>query len=119
MGSTAAGIAVFGTLGALIGAIPILFFGVSAAPAPSPGNWESGIFRVLGPFDSLGATANGVRNGIFFGAASQAQNLEVLPAWTVVPLVVLLALGWRGPRAVRTTAKGTSGPPPVELQPAA
>jgi hypothetical protein len=119
MGTTVAGMAAFGTPGALISALPILFFGVPAAPVPSPWNWESGIFRTLGPFDPLGATANGMRNGIFFRAASQAQNVEVVALWTLVPLLVLLALGWWSERAAVEERESENEPPVAELQPAA
>jgi hypothetical protein len=119
MGTTVAGIAAFGTPGALISAIPILFFGVPAAPVPSPWNWESGIFRVLGPFDPFGATANGMRNGIFFRGASQAQNVWVLVAWTVIPLLVLGVLGWRSQRTRVTAPVAASELSPATLKPAA
>jgi hypothetical protein len=119
MGGTAAGIAAFGIAGALLTAIPILFFGVPAAPVPSPWNFESGIFRVLGPFDPFGATANGMRNGIFFRAASQAQNIEVVALWTLVPLLVLLVLGWRSQRAAVGARESENEPPVAELQRAA
>lgn len=119
MGTTVAGIAAFGTPGALISAIPILFFGLPAAPVPSPWNWESGIFRTLGPFDPFGATANGMRNGIFFRSASQAQNVWVLVVWTMVPLMVLAALGWWNQRAKVSTVEPPTGLGSVELEPAA
>jgi hypothetical protein len=119
MGGTAAAIAAFGIAGALLTAIPILFFGVPAAPVPSPWNFESGIFRVLGPFDPFGATANGMRNGIFFRAASQAQNIEVVALWTLVPLLVLLVLGWRSQRAAVGARESVNEPPVAELQRAA
>ena len=119
MGTTAAGIAVFGTPGALISVLPILFFGVPASPVPAPWNWQSGIFRVLGPFDPFGATANGMRNGIFFRAASQAQNVEVVAVWTVVPLLVLMALGWRSQLAARSASIPAGGLSAVSVEQAA
>jgi len=119
MGGTAAGIAAFGIAGALLTAIPILFFGVPAAPVPSPWNFESGIFRVLGPFDPFGATANGMRNGIFFRAASQAQNIEVVALWTLVPLLALLAIGWWNQRAAGGGRESVNEPLVAELQRAA
>jgi hypothetical protein len=119
MGTTVAGIAAFGTPGALISALPILFFGVPAAPIPSPWNWESGVFRVLGPLDPFGATANGMRNGIFFRGASQAQNIWVLVVWTMVPLLVVAALGWRSQRASVATAVPATELSPATLKPAA
>ena len=119
MATTAAGIAAFGIPGALISALPILFFGVPAAPVPSPWNWESGIFRTLGPFDPFGATANGMRNGIFFRSASQAQNIWVLVVWTVIPLLALAVLGWRSQRARLATVESATGLGPVELERAA
>jgi hypothetical protein len=119
MGATVAGIAAFGTFGALISAIPILFFGVPAAPVPSPWNWESGIFRVLGPFDPFGATANGMRNGIFFHGASQAQNIWVLVVWTVVPLLALAGMGWLSQRVRVTTAVPGTERAPATLKPVA
>ena len=119
MGGTAAGIAAFGIAGALLTAIPILFFGVPAAPVPSPWNFQSGIFRVLGPFDPFGATANGMRNGIFFRAASQAQNIEVVALWTLVPLLALLAIGWWNQRAAGGGRESVNEPPVAELQRAA
>ena len=115
MGTAAALVGAMGPAGALVAAIPILFFGVASAPAPSPWNFQSGIFRTLGPFDAFGATTNGVRNGIFFRDASQAQNIWVLAVWIAVPILVMLALGWRSQRA-RAAARATSAVPQVELE---
>jgi hypothetical protein len=118
MGGTAAAIAAFGIAGALITAVPILFFGVPAAPVPAPWNWESGIFRVLGPFDPFGATANGMRDGIFFRSASQAQNVWVLVVWTLIPVLLLAAVGWRSHRRVARTAVAPSmSVPAVQVEP--
>lgn len=67
---------------------------------PSPWNWQPDVFRILGPFDPFGAATNGMINGIYFGQASQAQNLWVLLGlWIAVPVVLLLGLGWRSQRA--------------------
>jgi hypothetical protein len=101
MATTVAFIAAFGVLtGALLSALPILFFGVPSAPMPSPWNWEPAVYRVLGPFDPFGAATNGNINGIYFPQASQAQNLWVLLGlWIGVPVLLLLGLGWRSQRA--------------------
>lgn len=58
MGTTAAAIAALGIPGALIPIVCFQFFGVPAAPLPGPWNFEPGAFRVLGPFDPMGAGAN-------------------------------------------------------------
>jgi len=109
MATTVAFIAAFGIAGALVSAIPILFFGVPSAPLPSPWNWQPDAYRILGPFDPFGAATNGNINGIFFPQASQAQNLWVLLGlWIGVPILILLTLGWRGQRAGRLTAAGPS-----------
>lgn len=84
-----------GVPGVLLAALPLLFFGVPSAPIPSPWNWQSTVFRVLGPLDPFGATTDAIRNGIFFGAASQGRNLSVLTVWAGVPLLLIAAFGWR------------------------
>jgi hypothetical protein len=105
MVSTVAFIAAFGIFGALLSALPILFFGVPSAPMPSPWNWQPAAYRILGPFDPFGAATNGNINGIFFPQASQAQNLWVLLGlWIGVPVLLLLGLGWHSQRAGRLTA---------------
>ena len=116
MGTAVAAIAAVGVAGALVAAIPLLFFGVASAPAPSPWNFEAGIFRTLGPFDAFGASVNGFRNGIFFRDASQAQNVWVLAAWIVVPLVGLLAMGWWTQRhTARAPAAAEAHAPAINL----
>ena len=113
MVSTVAFIAAFGIFGALLSALPILFFGVPSAPMPSPWNWQPAAYRILGPFDPFGAATNGNINGIFFPQASQAQNLWVLLGlWIGVPVLLLLGLGWHSQRAGRLTAAkaATAGP---------
>ena len=119
MGTAAALVAAIGPAGALLAAIPILFFGVASAPAPSPWNFESGIFRTLGPFDAFGATTNGVRNGIFFPDASQSQNVWVLAVWILVPVLLMMALGWRSERAARADVTPASSVGEMGLEQAA
>jgi hypothetical protein len=109
MVSSVAFIAALGIAGALVSAIPILFFGVPSAPVPSPWNWQPVVYRVLGPFDPFGAATNGNINGIYFPQASQAQNLwVVLGLWIGVPVLLLLGLGWRSQRA-SSVAAASSG----------
>jgi hypothetical protein len=98
MGTATALIAALGIPGVLVAAIPLLFFGVAAAPEPSPWNWQAGIFRTLGPYDAFGATTNGILNGIFFAPATQTKNLLVLAIWIAVPVLILFLLGWRSQR---------------------
>jgi hypothetical protein len=80
-------------------------------------HWQPGLFRVLGPFDPFGATANGLHNGIYFRAASRTQNVEVLALWIILPLIVLVALGYQAQR--RIIQRRASLPPdsrrPAEL----
>jgi hypothetical protein len=111
MATTVAFIAAFGVLaGALLSAIPILFFGVPSAPMPSPWNWQPAAYRILGPFDPFGAATNGNINGIYFPQASQAQNLWVLLAlWIGVPVLLLVALGWRSHRSSGLAAADSDG----------
>jgi hypothetical protein len=104
MAAVAALVAALGIAGVLVAALPFLFFGVASAPEPSPWNWQSVVFRVLGPFDPFGATTAGIRNSIFFGPASQARNLAVLAVWIAVPVVLLFALGWGSQQARRRTS---------------
>lgn len=85
--------------GALVGLVVIVFFGIASSSVPIPWNFQSGIYRVLGPFVPDGAALDGLRNGIFFGSASVAQDLEVLAAWIVLPAVALIAIGRREERA--------------------
>jgi hypothetical protein len=103
MTTTVAGIAAFGLAGVAFSLLPIMDFGVPAAPVPGAWNWQPGVFRVLGPFDPFGATANGLHNWIYFRAASQAQNLEVLAFWILVPLLILAALGYVAQRRSKST----------------
>lgn len=114
MGSTAAAIAVLGVPGALLPVVAIQFFGVPAAPLPGPWNFQPGLFRVLGPFDPMGAGANAIRNSIFFSPASQAQNVVVLLVWTVAPLLVLAGIGWRNQRHAVVADAAPSGVPAVQ-----
>jgi hypothetical protein len=93
MTTAVAGLAAFGLPGLAFSVLPIMDFGVPAAPVPGPWNWQPTLFRVLGPFDPFGATANGLHNGIYFPAASQVKNIGVLAGWIIVPLVVVVALG--------------------------
>ncbi len=115
IGSTAAAIAVFGVPGALLPIIAIQFFGVPAAPLPGPWNFQPGLFRVLGPFDLMGAGANAIRNSIFFSPASQTQNIVVLVVWAVAPRLVLAGNGWRNQRhAVAAVPPAPSGVPAAQ-----
>jgi len=111
MTATVAFIAAFGVVaGALLSALPILFFGVPSAPMPSPWDWQPAVYRVLGPFDPFGAATNGNINGIYFPHASQAQNLWVLLGlWIGVPVLLLLGLGWRSQRASSLAAAEPGG----------
>ncbi len=114
MATTVAFIAAFGIFGALLSALPILFFGVPSAPMPSPWNWQPTAYRILGPFDPFGAATNGNINGIFFPQASQAQNLWVLLGlWIGVPVLLLLGLGWQSQRAGRLAAAKPTAADPV------
>ena len=113
MTTTVAGIAAFGPPGLAFSLLPIMDFGVPAAPAPGPWNWEPGLFRVLGPFDPFGATTNALHNGIYFRAASQAQNVEVLAGWILVPLLILVTLGYVAQRRPGSTPDGL----PAQLAP--
>jgi hypothetical protein len=108
MTTTVAGIAAFGVAGLAFSVLPVMDFGVPAAPAPGPWNWQPGLFRVLGPFDPFGATTNGLHNGIYFRAASQAQNIEVLVCWIIVPLIVLVGLGYLSQRRAQSTRTDTA-----------
>lgn len=93
MAVPAALVGAIGLPGVLVSAVPVLFFGVPSSPIPVSWDWESSVFRTLGPLDPFGATVDGIRNGIFFGDASQARDLAVLSVWAVVPVLVLLGLG--------------------------
>lgn len=114
MATTAALIAAVGVAGALLAALVFLFFGPPSSPTPSPWNFGPGFVRVLAPFAPMGVTVNGMKNGIFFGAASQAQNLEVLAAWIVAPILLMLVLGWRSERAAETALQPAGGLRAVE-----
>ena len=119
MGSAAAGIAALGIPGALISVICIQFFGVPASPLPGPWSFEPGVFRALGPFDPMGAGANAIRDSIFFPAASQTQNVLVLLAWTVVPLLLLAGIGWRNQLRAARRVRASTGVPFLQLEPTA
>jgi len=104
-------VAAFGIPGVLLAAIPLLFFGGPGIPWPAPWNWQSAVFRDLGPYDAVGAASDGFRNGIFFSDADPTKDLAVLAVWTLVPLLLLLALGWQGQlksRHQRTVLPGRS-----------
>ncbi|HVM65241.1 MAG TPA: hypothetical protein VMU14_10295 [Acidimicrobiales bacterium] len=94
MGTAVALVGALGLPGVVLSALPFLFFGIPSAPVPSPWDWESTVYRVLGPLDPFGATANGIKNGIFFKSASQAENLWALAAWIAVPAALIMAMGW-------------------------
>ncbi|HVN33300.1 MAG TPA: hypothetical protein VMT45_15085 [Thermoanaerobaculaceae bacterium] len=119
MAFAAALVAAVGIAGFVIAAVPLLFFGVASAPAPTPWNWDSGVFRVLGPFDPFGATTNGIRNAIFFGPASQTRNFAVLAVWIVGSAALLAVLGWRSQQAARATVAPAGDVEPAELERAA
>jgi hypothetical protein len=106
-----------GLAGVPLGLLVILLFGVPSSPVPvQPWNFAPGAYRVLGPYDPVGAAVAGMRNGLYFGGASLTRNLLVLLGWIVVPLLALLALGWRTERlslarvepAVATTLVGAA-----------
>lgn len=103
-------VAAIGLGGVLLAALPFLFFGVPTAPLPSPWNWQSSVFRVLAPYDPFGATTNGVRNGIFFGPASQLKNLVVMGGWVLVPVVLILVIGLVSQIAARSGSRGAAIP---------
>ena len=90
--------AAVGLAGALLTALAMLFFGPPSSPIPSPWNWQTTGVRHLGPFAPFGSMVNGLRNELFFPAASQTQNLLVLLGWLVVPVVLLVVMGWRSQR---------------------
>jgi hypothetical protein len=91
--------ALFGLPGVPLGLLVILLFGVPSSPVPvQPWNFAPRAYRVLGPYDPVGAAVDGMRNGLYFGAASLTRNLLVLLGWIVIPLLALVALGWRSDR---------------------
>jgi hypothetical protein len=101
----------FGIPGVLLAAIPLLFFGGPAVAWPAPWNWQSAVFRDLGPYDAVGAASDGFRNGIFFSDADPTKDLAVLAVWTLIPILILLTLGWQGQlksRHQRTVLPGRS-----------
>jgi len=99
MGTAVALVGGLGLPGVLLSALPFLFFGIPSAPVPSPWDWTSTVYRVFGPLDPFGATANGIKNGIFFKSASQAGNVWVLAVWIAVPVALIAAMGWWSERA--------------------
>jgi hypothetical protein len=88
-------------VGFALAAIPLLFFGIPSVPWPTPANWQSGVFRILGPYDPVAATADGVRNGVFFGSADPTKDVLVLAIWIIVPVLLMLTLG------VQSQARGS------------
>ena len=88
-----------GVAGVPLGLLVILLFGVPSSPVPvQPWNFAPSPYRVVGPYDPVGAAVDGMRNGMFFGGASLTRNLLVLFGWIVIPLIALLVLGWRTER---------------------
>ena len=103
--ASGAALTAIGPAGAAFGLVVFITFGITSSSIPIPWNFQSGIYRVLGPFLPEGAALNGLRDAIFFGTASQAQNLEVLAAWIVVAAAILLAFGWRSRTVVEARAR--------------
>lgn len=97
--------AAVGLAGVLVAALVMLFFGPPSSPIPSPWNWQTTGVRSLGPFAPFGSMVNGLRDQLFFPAASQAQNLLVLFGWLVVPVLLLGALGWQSQRAAEANVE--------------
>lgn len=91
-------VAAFGVPGFVLAAIPLLFFGIPGAPWPTPWNWQSGVFKILGPYDPVGAFADGARNTIYFASADPTKDLVVLALWIFVPILLMVGLGWHGQR---------------------
>ena len=100
--------AAIGLAGALFTALVMLFFGPPSSPIPSPWNWQTTGVRNLGPFAPFGSMVNGLRDQLFFPAASQAQNLLVLFGWLVVPVVLLGAMGWWSQRSAGASVESLS-----------
>lgn len=120
MASTAVFIVALGVIpGVLLAVVSLLIFGAASSPAPIPWNWNSVVFRVLGPYDPFGATTDAMRNGIFFTSATQAHNSVVLTCWIVVPFLILLGFGWRSQRRESPAVVGPDAAVPIfhELQP--
>jgi hypothetical protein len=118
--TTAAFIGALGVIpGVLLAVISLLIFGAASSPAPIPWNWNSVVFRVLGPYDPFGATTDAMRNGIFFTSATQAHNSVVLACWIVLPFLILLGFGWRSQWRESPAVVGPHGAVPTfnELQP--
>lgn len=86
-------VAALNVVGFALAAIPLLFFGIPSVPWPTPANWQSGVFRILGPYDPVAATADGIRNGVFFGSADPTKDLVILAVWIVVPMLLMSILG--------------------------
>lgn len=104
--ASSAALTTISPFGAAVALVVSVGFGIAVSSVPIPWNFQSGVYRVLGPFVPDGAGINGLRDGIYFGSASQAQNLEVLAAWIVISASILLALGWReGALAHATTRR--------------
>ena len=101
--------AAIGLAGAVLAALVMLFFGPPSAPIPSPWNWQTTGIRHLGPFAPFGSMVNGLRDQLFFPAASQAQNLLVLFGWLVVPVLLLGAMGLWSQRSSATKVESLAG----------
>jgi uncharacterized phage infection (PIP) family protein YhgE len=113
MASTAVFIGALGVIpGVVVAVISFLIFGAASSSAPIPWNWNSVVFRVLGPYDPFGATTDAIRNGIFFSSASQAHNSVVLTCWIVAPFLILLGFGWWSQRGMhQSVAEPGAGVP--------
>jgi hypothetical protein len=107
-------VALVGLAGVPVGLLVILLFGVPSSPVPvQPWNFAPAAYRVLGPYDPVGAAVDGTRNGLYFGGASLTRNLLVLLGWIVVPLLALLTLGWRSERSSLAPAEPAIATTPV------
>jgi hypothetical protein len=61
--------------GVPLGLLVILLVGVPSSPVPvQPWNFAPGAYRVLGPYDPVGAAVNGMRNGLYFDGAPLTRN---------------------------------------------
>jgi hypothetical protein len=102
-----------GVAGVLVGLVVILFFGLPGSPVPVPWNFESTVYRVLGPLVPTGSAVDAMRNDIYFGAASLAKNIEVLVAWIAIPALILVAIGWWVHRTAAASAEPAVTPAPT------